>query len=52
MSASFPGHRKRSSLYANKCLSLQVFTKSWDSKHPVVHSYFMCIRNDKDEHFR
>ncbi|KAJ3961396.1 hypothetical protein N0V92_001891 [Colletotrichum tropicale] len=25
-----------------------VFTKSWAEKHPVVHEYYMSIRNDKD----
>ncbi|KAK1676040.1 elongation factor EF-1 gamma subunit [Colletotrichum godetiae] len=25
-----------------------VFTKSWAEKHPVVHEYYMRIRNDKD----
>lgn len=24
----------------------QVFTKSWAEKHPVVHDYYMRIRND------
>ncbi|RDW81491.1 uncharacterized protein DSM5745_05048 [Aspergillus mulundensis] len=25
-----------------------VFTKAWAEKHPVVHEYYMRIRNDKD----
>ncbi|KAK1482907.1 elongation factor 1-gamma [Colletotrichum abscissum] len=25
-----------------------VFTKSWAEKHPVVHEYYMRVRNDKD----
>ncbi|KAL4783652.1 glutathione S-transferase [Aspergillus varians] len=25
-----------------------VFTKSWAEKHPIVHEYYMRIRNDKD----
>ncbi|UQC79544.1 elongation factor 1-gamma [Colletotrichum lupini] len=25
-----------------------VFTKSWAEKHPVVHEYYMHVRNDKD----
>lgn len=25
-----------------------VFTKSWAAKHPVVHDYYMRIRDDKD----
>ncbi|KAK6203969.1 hypothetical protein LQW54_008542 [Pestalotiopsis sp. IQ-011] len=28
-----------------------VFTKSWAEKHPVVHEYFMRIRNDKHSIF-
>ncbi|KAI3558084.1 elongation factor 1-gamma [Colletotrichum abscissum] len=26
----------------------KVFTKSWAEKHPVVHEYYMRVRNDKD----
>ncbi len=26
----------------------QVFTKSWAEKHPILHEYYMRIRNDPD----
>jgi elongation factor 1-gamma len=26
----------------------KVFTNSWAEKHPIVHKYYMNIRNDKD----
>ncbi|KAF6832493.1 elongation factor 1-gamma [Colletotrichum plurivorum] len=29
----------------------QVFTKDWASKHPILHEYYMDIRNDKDRIF-
>ena len=25
---------------------IQVFTKSWAAKHPVLHDYYMSIRTD------
>lgn len=36
------------SVPASTLTFLQVFTKEWASQHPILHEYYMNIRNDED----